>query len=237
MHKAEFDQFAEEYYQLHHANIRVSGESPDFFAEYKVHDVYQLAAGTSKEITKIMDFGSGVGNSIPYFIKYFPNAELNCIDVSEKSLAVAEARFGKGIHLKVFDGKRLPIPDNTLDLAFAACVFHHIPHEEHITLLTEWHRVLKPGGLAIVFEHNPLNPLTRHAVDTCPFDVNAKLIHSSIMQHNLKASGFTKVNNRYRLFIPGVFRALRPIERWLYWCPLGAQYLTFAFKPDQGEKS
>jgi hypothetical protein len=38
MEKAEFDQFAAEYLAQHAANIRASGESPEFFARYKVED-------------------------------------------------------------------------------------------------------------------------------------------------------------------------------------------------------
>jgi SAM-dependent methyltransferase len=230
MNQAEFDTFAEEYFQLHRNNIRLSGELPDFFAEYKIHDISKLFANIPNSIIRIMDFGSGVGNSIPYFKKYFPSAALTCLDVSAKSMDVAKERFGAETDFMLFDGKKLPFPDDTFDLAFAACVFHHIPHEEHINLLAEWRRVLKPGGLAVVFEHNPLNPLTLHAVNTCPFDANAKLIYSHAMMRNLRTSGFLDVKNNYRLFFPGPLRVLRPLERWLNWCPLGAQYMTFAIK-------
>ena len=47
MKKAEFDKFADEYYELHSANIRLSGESPDFFAEYMRDTTKFTIIGTS----------------------------------------------------------------------------------------------------------------------------------------------------------------------------------------------
>ena len=35
----EFDKFAEEYLKLHSQNIRVTGEKPEYFAEYKIRDL------------------------------------------------------------------------------------------------------------------------------------------------------------------------------------------------------
>ena len=37
--EAEFDKFADEYRAIHAHNIRLSGEAPEFFAEYKVRDL------------------------------------------------------------------------------------------------------------------------------------------------------------------------------------------------------
>ena len=36
----EFDKFAEEYLKLHSQNIRLTGEEPEFFAEYKICLLY-----------------------------------------------------------------------------------------------------------------------------------------------------------------------------------------------------
>jgi len=63
MNQAEFDKFAEEYYQLHNANIRLSEELPDLLAEYKIRDVSEMLASTSKCASRILDFLPGVGNS------------------------------------------------------------------------------------------------------------------------------------------------------------------------------
>lgn len=232
MHKAEFDKFADEYHVLHQKNIRFSGESTEFFAEYKIRDIFELITNQAhiQNPQQILDFGAGIGTSIPHFLRFFPDVSLTCLDVSEKSLEVGRSRFSDLATFQSFDGKRIPCPDNTFDLVFAAFVFHHIPHSAHFGLLREWLRVIKPGGTAVIFEHNPLNPLTVNAVNTCPFDENAELIRGTLLRKEMQRAGFQSVGLRYRLFVPGALRALRPLERWLHWCPLGAQYFVHATK-------
>jgi ubiquinone/menaquinone biosynthesis C-methylase UbiE len=232
MNKAEFDKFADEYDSLQQKNIRLSGESPSFFAEYKIKDIFELFTNRVDNLKpqQILDFGAGVGSSVPYFVKFFPDASLTCLDVSEKSLEVGRSRFSGLANFQSFDGQRIPYPDNTFDLVFAACVFHHIPHNAHFDLLQEWLRVLKPGGIAVIFEHNPLNLLTVNAVNSCPFDKNAELIRGTQFKKIMLSTGFQNVDLHYRIFVPGFLRALRPLERWLHWCPLGAQYFVNATK-------
>ena len=223
MNKAEFDKFAEEYSAVHRNNIRASGESPEYFAEYKVADIAR-ELGDRDSTAKILDFGSGVGNSIPYVRKYFPDASLTCLDVSERSLEIAEQRFANLATYVPFDGNTIPCPTGEFDIAFAACVFHHIDGSQHLQLLKELSRVLSAKGWLFIFEHNPLNPLTRHAVNTCPFDENAVLIRGGRMRDMFVRSQFAKVVLKYRIFFPGALHFLRPIERVLIWLPLGAQY-------------
>jgi ubiquinone/menaquinone biosynthesis C-methylase UbiE len=234
MLEAEFDKFADEYRAIHAGNIRLSGESPDYFAEYKVRDVARALAdilpGRDSPL-EIPDFGGGTGNSLPYFRKHFPAARVTCADVSRKSLAVAAARFpelGEFVH---FDGGgMLPFADASFDVAFAACVFHHIEHREHVPLFRELRRVLRPGGTLFVFEHNPLNPLTVRAVRTCEFDANARLIGGGEMVRRLAQAGFSRLGLKYCVFFPRALAALRRLERLLTTVPFGAQYYVMAEK-------
>ena len=210
MNKAEFDQFAEEYRTLHANNIKITGETPDFFADYKVADAAEYAKkGITKDNLSILDFGSGVGNSIPYFFKYFPSAKLSCTDVSEKSLNIAQARYPDGAEYKLFDGIALPYKSESFNIVFTACVFHHIPLSEHDALFKEILRVLKKDGVFIIFEHNPLNPLT---------------VRGNQLRNQLREAGFNQVAHKYRVFFPGFLKALRFFEPLIGWLPLGAQY-------------
>ena len=42
MDKAEFDRFADAYYDQHRENVAVTGESPEYFAEYKIRQLRQI---------------------------------------------------------------------------------------------------------------------------------------------------------------------------------------------------
>ena len=233
MDEVEFDKFADEYDAILASALAISGEEPAYFAEYKIRDLAR--AYLTKEPLRtgrisILDFGAGVGTSVPFMRKYLPLSEITCLDISRKSLAIGQARWGEHARFLHFDGEKIPLRDASMDVVFVACVFHHIADREHIRLLQEFHRVLMPGGVAFIFEHNPHNPVTRRAVKTSPLDDNAKLISARAMKANLKAAAFSGIQIRYRVFFPSVLRALRPLEKWMMWLPLGAQYYAVAAK-------
>lgn len=231
MEESEFDKFAEEYNSLLSSNIRASGETPEFFAEYKVKDTARVVQefGLPPKLS-LLDFGSGTGSSVSFFLRHIREANITCLDVSRKSLDIGSRRFKGKAEFKHFDGRTIPVPNNTFHLVFAACVFHHIPHDAHERLLSEILRILRPNGIFIVFEHNPYNPLTVRAVNTCPFDKNAQLIHAADFRNLIRQVGFNSDHLRYRIFFPGSLRFLRPLERLLTWLPLGAQYSVHARK-------
>lgn len=228
MREAEFDKFADEYDALLRDSVRASGEDPAYFAEYKVRDVAGIVAADAAQPLRILDFGSGSGGSIEFFRRYFPAAELVCLDVSRRSLALARRRAGGLGAFVCFDGETLPFGDGRFDLVFTACVFHHIPADRHVPLLREIRRVLQPGGSLLLFEHNPLNPLTRHAVDSCAFDRDAVLIGAGDMAARARAAGFANTAIAYRIFFPRALAGLRPLERFLTRVPFGAQYRLHA---------
>lgn len=231
MDEAEFDKFADEYNTVLGNSIKASGEGPQYFAEYKIIDIAREYASRN-DVThappKILDFGAGNGSSVPYVNKHFPNVQLTCLDVSHRSLEVAEKRFPNLARYVHFDGTQIPFPDGYFDIAYAACVFHHIDHDKHISLLKELNRVIRPGGNLFVFEHNPYNPLTVRVVNNCVFDENAHLIRGSDMRKRLLGAGFNNASIHYRLFFPHVLRALRPLEKAMTWLPLGGQYYALA---------
>ena len=233
MDEAEFDKFADEYRAVLAAGIAVSGEEPEYFAEYKIMDVareYEQYFGPASTVPRILDFGAGSGGSVPYVRKHFPNAQLTCLDVSRRCLEIAEKRYPSYAQYVHFDGSQIPFPAGYFDIAYAACVFHHIDHAEHTSLLKELCRVIGPRGCLFVFEHNPLNPVTMRIVNSCPFDENARVIRASAMKRQLSAAGFGHAAIRYRIFFPHALRILRPLERALQWLPMGGQYYAFAHK-------
>ena len=231
MEEAEFDKFVDEYVTVHAQNIRMSGEGPEFFAAYKIADTADLVAekGYPSDL-RILDLGSGMGVSVPFFRDHFPAATLVSLDVSRRSLKIGRSRFQDDAEFVCFDGSGIPFHDQSFEIVFTAGVFHHIDHAEHVSLLSEIHRVLIGGGTFVIFEHNPWNPLTVHAVNTCPFDEHARLIRAGQMLERCGQAGFAKILHRYRIFSPHALHRLRPLEQYLRWLPIGAQYLVAAEK-------
>ncbi|PLK22347.1 class I SAM-dependent methyltransferase [Porphyrobacter sp. TH134] len=228
MSQAEFDAYVDDYDAQHAASVKLSGEDPEFFAAYKAVETARIMERAGIVPRQIMDFGAGRGNCIAHLQREFPDAALTALDVSARSLTHCEARAIRPINAVCYDGRTLPFADASFDLVFTACVFHHIPASDHIRLLGEIRRTLTPQGRFVLFEHNPWNPLTRHAVATCPFDKNAVLITAPEMRRRFRAAGFTEVGLRWTMFFPAVLAPLRPLERGLGWLPLGAQYCLVA---------
>ena len=230
MERAEFDKFADEYEALHRANLAASGEAPEYFAEYKVRDLERLlrARHPGGAALRLLDFGAGIGASIPFLRKYLPDAQITCVDVSARTLAVGVSRFARDAECVAFDGARLPFGDSSFDCIFAGCVFHHVSPSAHHRLLGEFRRVLQHSGRLMIYEHNPLNPLTVRTVRACPFDDNAILLRAGILRAELERAGFENPEARYRVFFPRALRWLRPLEDALDWLPLGAQYYLTA---------
>jgi SAM-dependent methyltransferase len=229
MSGSEFDRFADEYHAQHARSITASGEEPEYFARYKARDAQRLA-GRSLPRPSVLDFGTGVGNSLPHLRAAFPACRLVGIDVSQRCLQIAHSRCGAWAELRAFDGQSIPCASDTFGLALVACVLHHVDPAEHVAKLAEIRRVLAAGGWLIVYEHNPLNPLTARAVRDCPFDVNARLIRAATLAARLRAAGLQGVRTRYRVFFPHALRALRALEPLLWWLPLGAQYCVVGRK-------
>ena len=233
METAEFDSFADEYYAMLANSISGSGERPEYFAEYKINDIYREYSRRQTDenhALKILDFGAGVGSSIPYVRKFWEKSQLTCIDPSQRRLNIAKQRFPRSADFIQSDGISIPSSSEYFDIVYATCVFHHIDQKAHKALVQEIYRVLRPGGYIFIFEHNPYNPVTTRIVNQCPFDKNAKLIHSKQMEDTLLSAGFDNAASKYKIFFPHVLRVLRPLERAMTWLPLGAQYYTMAKK-------
>ena len=122
----------------------------------------------------------------------------------------------------------MPYADSSFDLAFTICVLHHVPPVQWPTFVSEMKRVLKPGGLALIFEHNPRNPLTMRAVNNCPFDEDAVLLRSEETEGLMRDAGFQAIESRFILSVPAAGKVLRGLDLVFSKLPFGAQYYVMA---------
>ncbi len=228
MLEAEFDKFADEYHAAHARNLAITGEKPEHFARFKICELRRaLEKMGAPEPGKILDFGSGIGASLPHLAEIFPSAAITAFDVSQRSLDIARARFPGGATF-VQGADLTALGAQTFDVIFTACVFHHVSHDLHLDLFRQLRGLLSENGVLMVFEHNPLNPVTRHIVATCPFDENAELVRAGRLVATERQAGFSRVEKLYTGFFPHALDFMRPIEPLLSALPIGAQYYTLA---------
>lgn len=225
--KPEFDQYANDYTDLHKVSVQISGEDPAFFASYKAKYVAAQVGHDSKaKALSILDFGCGVGNTISHLSDEFPTAELYGTDPSGESIRLALKAHASEATFRAIENARIPYDDKSFDLVIAACVFHHIPPSERSHWISEIRRVLKPRGQVFIFEHNVLNPLTVKTVKECPFDKDAILLPRSELLNLARNGRFESIRSQYIVFFPKFLAYLRPLEPAMGWIPFGAQYVV-----------
>ncbi|MBS1510381.1 MAG: class I SAM-dependent methyltransferase [Bacteroidetes bacterium] len=219
----DFDGFAGDYRNIHTQNIKMSGADSFYFAEMKVK---LLLPFEKDEPLQVLDVGCGDGATELFMQEYFSRWNVKGIDVSANSIEKAKARDELQASFEVYDGSHIPVENDSQDIVFMAGVLHHVSFDLHDGLLQEICRVLKKGGRLYVFEHNPLNPVTKHLVNTCVFDKDAKLLGNGYTKKLLQRNGFTIKNNRFIIFFPrkGMLSKLIFMERAMQWLPLGGQY-------------
>jgi ubiquinone/menaquinone biosynthesis C-methylase UbiE len=125
----------------------------------------------------------------------------------------------------------LPFKEASFDAAFLICVLHHVSPADRAGVLKDVFRVLKPGGVLLVFEHNPFNPLTRLAVSRCEFDRDAQLLPRRLAARLLEDAGVAVFEQRYILVFPFKIKGSRWVEHKCRRIPLGAQYYVAGEKP------
>lgn len=219
--KVDFDDYVDTYEKILDEQLGFFVDSRDYYSEYKVEVASKLLS--NHKVSRILDFGCGIGLSFPFLKKFFPNAILYGSDTSLESLNYAKEKYP---FVNILDEL---VASSDFDLIFITGVFHHIAPQERPEIIKKLYSMLRPSGHLIVFEHNPFNPLTRHIVSNCVFDADAKLITKNSLSKLIKSNAtFCIDNSGYTLFFPQTLKFLHKLEGSLGWLPLGGQYFIMA---------
>jgi SAM-dependent methyltransferase len=215
-----FDEYINSYStDLQKALGGLGGESA-YFARRKVQVLAKSLRGTPPSV--ILDYGSGMGALIPHLREFFPDAQIWATDVSKLSLEHLQKTYP---YVRIFAPNE--IPPNSCDVVVMSCVLHHIPTPSRQDVVGSIKQALKSGGSLCVFEHNPINPVTRKIVSNCVFDEGVELIQKrSLKNLILRTGGFTQQRAGYFIFFPPRLKALAPLEEILSWLPLGGQHFS-----------
>lgn len=223
--KAEFDKHSHNYKDQVNDSVNFSGLTVDFFTQGKADFFNHLLK--DKKAHSVLDIGCGIGELHPYLAQ--KGRTITGVDVSSESIKIAQASNKDNIY-SVYDGKTLPFADNAFDAVLTVCVMHHVPPRQWQDFIQEMIRVTKKGGKIGVFEHNPFNPLTRLAVNRCPFDKDAVLLRAKQVEKMFLKTNQIKPVTNYIFFTPFKNSMFKKLDSLLSWLPLGAQYCTFGEK-------
>jgi len=224
-----FDAYADAYREEVERATAFSGRDLSFFTQAKADVVLELTTELVGDPggLRALDVGCGTGETDALLGAF---GELHGVDVAAEPLRRARAR-NPAVTYTHYDAERLPYGDAGFDLVFAICVLHHVAPRRRRRFAAELRRVVRPGGVAVVVEHNPLNPLTRLVVARCRFDRDALLVGRGHATGLLREAGLAPVCARYILFFPWRNGVWRDVERRLAFAPVGAQYLVAARRP------
>ena len=224
-----FDEYAEDYRSIHTENVKISGADSFYFAEMKVKILQEWE---ENQALNVLDIGCGDGATEVFIQNYFPAWKVTALDISEKSIAKAIEKNIPNTSFSVYDGLQVPVAPGSFDIVFIAGVLHHVDFSLHHTIAHEISRVLKKGGRLYLFEHNPLNPVTKQLVKTCVFDKEAKLLYNNYSRKLFQKAGLKINANPFIIFFPrkGLLAKFIFLEKYLKWLPFGGQYMIRAIK-------
>jgi SAM-dependent methyltransferase len=133
--------------------------SPGFFADLdayhfeKLHHLLRLVDFQAWATHDVLDVGCGAGVEVVRFAR--AGARVTGVDVSDQAVVLSRRNLGcQGLEagLAVADGEALPFADNTFDFVYAHGVVQYAADDRG--LVSECHRVLRPGGTAMFQVYN-----------------------------------------------------------------------------------
>ena len=154
-----------DYWNSHIHDLEVSGHPPGtagFFADLdayhfeKLHHLLRLVDFDAWRGRDVLDLGCGAGVEVVRFAR--AGARVAGVDIAERAIALTRenlAQQGLPARLEVADGEALPFPAGSFDFVYAHGVVQYTTDDRR--LVTECHRVLRRGGLAMFQAYNRIS--------------------------------------------------------------------------------
>lgn len=175
---------------------------------------------------RLLDYGCGTGEMLRWLMSFGFQGQMHGADVSSEMINEAQIRWNASSKptYSCVSEVGTDFDNDYFDYIVLTCVFHHIEPGTRDKVLHEINRILVPGGKLIVFEHNPLNPLTRLIVKRAVIDKNAILLHPREIRIRFDRVLLRFCSLNYLMFFPPNMGMFLKLEQYLGWCPMGAQY-------------
>ena len=219
-----FDTFSKDYNKVVDDSISKTGYDTESLVSAKLQKIANIFPDLIDKKFHLLDFGCGVGNLYEGIFKFFPKAAYTGIDPSRNSIIKARSRFKENKAFQEYESREWET--FTYDLIFSAGVFHHIPHKEHSKIIEKLFSLLNKNGRLIIWEHNPLNPITQKIIKDCPIDKDAVLVPSKNIKKLFERVSLSQIKISYTTFFPKILSPLNSFDPLLGWLPLGGQYIV-----------
>jgi len=228
-----FDSYAGDYSQTIDQSLTNFGARHDHFTRHKADLIKALLSARQRDshVMDLVDVGCGTAELHHHLGGSFRT--IRGVDLSAESIAIAKRSHPDNMYA-TYDGGALPYAAESADLVLAVCVFHHVPPGNWGELAAQMMRILRPNGLALVIEHNPWNPVTRHIVNTCPIDRDAVLLSRPRLAELFRSAGAHALVSRSILSVPAFSPAMMRLDALFGRLPFGAQHYCLAVKAETG---
>jgi 2-polyprenyl-3-methyl-5-hydroxy-6-metoxy-1,4-benzoquinol methylase len=178
---------------------------------------------------RVVDFGAGSGWLSRWLTQL--GCQVTLLDVSPTALAIARELYARhpvigdqpSPRFLVFDGRRIDLPDASVDRIVCFDAFHHAANPD--AMIREFARILVPGGLAGFAEPGPRHSdSARSSFESGTFGVVERDVDVHALWRTAQASGFSEI--RMCVFHQPPFQvSLAEYEDLLTGGPIGARWL------------
>ena len=119
-----------------------------------------------RRIQRVLDMGCTVGGSVTFWSQQEPGVEFYAIDIGAACLRYGHARakaVGGAVHFSQQNAEKTNFADASFDLVTSHIMLHETSRTAIQNIMTESHRLLKPGGLMLHLDlpqaagHSPLD--------------------------------------------------------------------------------
>ena len=161
----------------------------------------KAASARVEETISFLDVGCGTGSLIEAVANRRAVAGYG-VDFSQGMLLIA--RDKRRCAVVRASAMQLPFPDGTFDETFSIALLHHLIQPDAVrAAVREMVRVTRPGGLVVIWDHNPANPYWPVIMKKVPQDTGEeRLVPADEVVGALQGCGVSAPRVLKRGFVP-----------------------------------